>query len=62
MMPSGRHRFCSQRVLDLVRDSACTAYDCEFVALAFQLGVNLLTMDKKLLREFPGCAVALNAR
>ena len=48
-------------VLELVRDSECSAYDCEFIALAEKLGVKLVTMDKKLLKAFPGRAVALNA-
>jgi predicted nucleic acid-binding protein len=42
-----------------VRDSDCSAYDCEFAALAMTLGVNLVTMDAKLLRTFPKHAVAL---
>lgn len=50
----------SQAVLELVRDSDCTACDCEFVALAMKLGTRLVTQDKKLLRGFPGCAVALS--
>ena len=48
-------------VLELVRDSDCSAYDCEFVVLAVQLETKLVTMDKKLLRAFPQCAVALTA-
>jgi predicted nucleic acid-binding protein len=48
-------------VLELVRDSDCSAYDCEFVVLAVQLETKLATMDKKLLRAFPQCAVALTA-
>lgn len=48
-------------VLELVRDSDCSAYDCEFVALALQLETQLVTMDGKLLRAFPQIAVALNA-
>jgi len=51
----------SRAVLELVRDSDCSAYDCEFVALADKLGTKLVTMDKKLLRAFPACAIALNA-
>ncbi len=51
----------STSVLELVRDSDCSAYDCEFVALAEKLDVKLVTMDKKLLKAFPGRAVALNA-
>lgn len=51
----------SIKVLELVRDSDCSAYDCEFVALAMQLGTQLVTMDGKLLRAFPKIAVPLNA-
>lgn len=46
-------------VLELVKSSDCSAYDCEFVALAKKLGVQLATMDKKVLRNFPGRAVSL---
>jgi len=45
----------------LVKDSDCSAYDCEFVALARQLGTSLVTMDSKLLRAFPQIARALDA-
>lgn len=51
----------STAVLELVRDSQCSAYDCEFVALANQLGTPLVTADRKLLREFPKRAVGLTA-
>lgn len=51
----------SRSVLELVRDSGCSAYDCEFAALAMQLGTRLVTMDKKLLQAFPKLAVALSA-
>ncbi|HAF55217.1 MAG TPA: VapC toxin family PIN domain ribonuclease, partial [Thauera sp.] len=33
----------SRAVMELVRDSECSAYDCEFVALAERLGVKLVT-------------------
>jgi predicted nucleic acid-binding protein len=46
----------SHKVLALVRDSDCSAYDCEFVALAMQLKTTLFTMDKKLLNAFPNHA------
>jgi predicted nucleic acid-binding protein len=49
----------SRQVLKLVRDSDCTAYDCEFIALAMQLETTLCTMDAKLLRAFPQHTVAL---
>ncbi len=44
----------------LVADrSDCSAYDCEYVALAKRLGVKLVTMDRKVLRAFPEVAVSL---
>ena len=46
-------------VLALVKASDCSSYDCEFVALALQSGVRLVTMDKKILRNFPELATAL---
>lgn len=49
----------SREVLRLVRDSDCSAYDCEFVALAEQLDVKLVTMDGKVLKAFSNVAVAL---
>ena len=51
----------SETVLALVRDSDCSAYDCEFIALAIKLNTKLVTMDKKLLKAFPERAVPLNA-
>ncbi len=51
----------SRSVLELVRDSECSAYDCEFVALAMKLGTKLVTMDGKVLRSFPNIAAALSA-
>lgn len=49
----------SGNVLELVRDSDCSAYDCEFIALAMNLDTKLVTLDKKLLRAFPNRTVAL---
>jgi predicted nucleic acid-binding protein len=46
-------------VLDLVASSRCSAYDCEYVALAQEQGVFLLTEDNAILREFPSVAVSL---
>ena len=46
-------------VLRLVESSECSAYDCEFVALANRLNVKLVTADKKILKEFPGVAMTL---
>jgi predicted nucleic acid-binding protein len=46
-------------VLQLVQNSECSAYDCEFVALAQNMNVQLITMDKKVLKNFPETAIAL---
>ncbi len=51
----------SSAVLELVRDSDCSAYDCEFIALAMKLDTKLVTMDRKLLRAFPTRTIALSA-
>ena len=51
----------SKAVLELVRDSDCSAYDCEFIALANKLHVKLVTMDAKLLRAFPKRTISLAA-
>ena len=51
----------SGQVLKLVSESGCSAYDCEFVALAQQLGVSLLTSDAEILKEFPQTATSLEA-
>lgn len=51
----------SGRVLELADTSGCTAYDCEFIALAERLGVPLITSDKKLVAAFPDIAVPMSA-
>lgn len=53
LLAGNEHEVDSRQVLKLVRDSDCSAYDCEFVALAEHLGVKLVTLDAKLLRAFP---------
>jgi predicted nucleic acid-binding protein len=47
-------------VLELARDSGCTAYDCEFVALARRLNVKLVTSDAKLRKAFPTLTAPLS--
>ena len=48
-----------EKVLDLIAESDCTAYDCEFIALARQLNIQLVTADKQFLARFPDCAISL---
>jgi len=61
LLAGAEHDVDSRDVLELVRTSDCSAYDCEFVALARSLRIKLVTMDGKLLRAFPDTAVALVA-
>ena len=42
----------SHELLRSVAASRCSAYDCECVALALQLGVPLLTGDGEILDQF----------
>lgn len=59
LMYGGECEVTSSRVLSLVAASQCSAYDCEFVALAQDLAVPLVTSDNRILSEFPSTAVSL---
>jgi predicted nucleic acid-binding protein len=61
LLLGNEHQVDSQSVLELVRDSECSAYDCEFVSVAIRLGVKLVTADAKLLKAFPKHTVAFSA-
>ncbi|MCI5151037.1 MAG: PIN domain-containing protein [Candidatus Electrothrix sp. MAN1_4] len=50
----------STEVLTLVDQNSCSAYDCEFIALAHTLETQLVTQDKKVLRKFPETAVSIS--
>lgn len=49
----------SDLVMNLVSLSSCSVYDCEFVALAKDFNINLVTSDKKIVKEFPSIAIPL---
>jgi len=51
----------SEAILRLVTKSNCTAYDCEFVALADAERVHLVTADRQILQEFSEVAISLKA-
>jgi predicted nucleic acid-binding protein len=48
-------------VLEAVASSSCSACDCEFVVLARELGLPLVTPDRRILRDFPEVARSLAA-
>ncbi len=47
-------------VMGLVAKSACSAYDCEFVALAKSMGYPPVTEDARTVRTFPETAVTID--
>ncbi len=51
----------SRQVLTLASQSGCSAYDCEFVVLAQDLEVPLVTNDRQILKAFPAVAVSPSA-
>lgn len=56
----GEHRVADEDVLELVSGSRCSAYDCEFMALANSIGTILVTEDRELLKAFPIVARSLS--
>ena len=61
LLDGAEHEPDSRQVLQLAHASGCSAYDCEFIALAGALGTRLLTMDGQLRRAFPDIAIPLAA-
>jgi predicted nucleic acid-binding protein len=59
-MRAGEYTVSSQQIMTLVAQSPCSAYDCEFVALAMDLQVPLVTVDQQILGSFPTRSVSLS--
>jgi predicted nucleic acid-binding protein len=59
LLRGNEYEVSSQAVLELVAASDCSAYDCEFIAVARHLGTRLVTMDGRLLKAFAKDAQAL---
>ena len=51
----------SDWVLRLVNKSSCSAYDCEFEALAQSFNLKLYTTDKRIIKEFPDITISLKS-
>lgn len=61
LLDGREHDVHSERVLDLAQRSKRSAYDCEFVQLAINLQVQLVTEDQAVLRSFPEVAVSMTS-
>ena len=60
LLDDNEFKVSSAHIMQLINSSTCSAYDCEFVALAQYLDIPLITADKKILREFPKVAKSLD--
>ena len=60
LLQGREYEVASQRVLDAVLSSRCSAYDCEFVVLAQDLQCPLVTADRRVLMNFPAAAISPN--
>jgi predicted nucleic acid-binding protein len=56
LLSENQYRVLSPPVLRLAQASGCSAYDCEFVVLAQELRVLLVTFDTQVLHSFPDTA------
>lgn len=59
LLQSRTYEIKSREVLSLAAESGCSAYDCEFVALAQDLSVPFVTSDRKLAAKFKSTAIPL---
>ena len=58
IMQEREHTISFVQVMKLAASAKCSAYDCEFVTLAQDLSVPLVTSDRKILTAFPETAVS----
>ena len=52
-MQGREHSVSSLLVMDLAKETKCTSYDCEFVALAKVKDISFVTWDGAILTAFP---------
>ena len=59
IMAGGEFRVPAHDVLRIANLSECNGYDSEYVVLAQDLGIRLVTLDRQVLKAFPDTAVSL---
>lgn len=59
LLDGSEYQVESAPVLRLAEQTGRSAYDCEFVHLAQDLGVVLVTSDNRVLQSFPSVAVSM---
>jgi predicted nucleic acid-binding protein len=60
LMQGKEYEVSSVQVLTLAAGSRRSAYDCEFLTLAQDLGVPLVTADRGVLSDFPAVSVSVD--
>jgi predicted nucleic acid-binding protein len=59
LLKENEYEINSVQVLSLSHSSGCSAYDCEFINLAKDLSIALVTEDKKVLKSFPELGLSM---
>jgi predicted nucleic acid-binding protein len=60
LMLGAEYHVNSNDILDFLTRTNLSAYDCEFVVLAKELGIKLITTDKKILKEVPEFTLSIS--
>jgi len=60
LLKGNEYEINSAQVLSLSPQSGCSAYDCEFVSLAKDLNIALVTEDRKILNNFQEFAIPMS--
>lgn len=56
LMKSHEYHVKSRNVLETAMNSGCSAFDSEYISLALDLNIPLITTDNKILKSFPEIA------
>jgi len=57
LMDGASYDLPPERVLTVARQTNCSAYDSQYIALAQDLGLKLYTCDKRVISKYPGIAL-----